>query len=683
MIKNWYSALELAEMKLSGQPSSDRRMREKAERENWPARKRTGKGGGYEYQPPADVMKKIRARVLHNVMQQPATNATPLPETAAQTAIIESTPVTAASLKDWQRTTAEARLSICHEIKRLGAFVGLDLAVRNFIKNASAGQLPEPYQSLAYAANAKHGDGRSLSRTSIYRWLKESEGGIVALAPKSREESAVPAWAGHLLKIYQQPQKPSLSYCMHELAKILPPDIEAPSYFAANRFLKKFSNTELQSGRMGSRELRNIKPFVRRDTAQMWPTDAYTADGHTFDAEVAHPLHGRPFRPEITTVLDINTRKAVGWSAGLAESTWAVLDALRHAVMTGGIPAIFYVDNGSGYRNAAMSNDVTGFMSRLGITITHSLPYRSQARGLEERSHQSIWVRGAKMLPTYIGNDMDKEAKQQAFKVTRADVKNIGTSRLLMAWQDFINWCQQQVDDYNNRPHRALDKIYDASGKKRHMTPNEAWQQAIKEGFKAVEIEKHEVDDLFRPYKEAKTSRGEVRLFGNLYFHTELEHYHGETVRVGYDIHDAGKVWVRNQKGNLICVAEFEANKRNYFPQSFIEQAAQKRAEGRIKRAQAKIDEAMEELQPAALIEQTAIELPVVNIQQEITASHMTENVVTLPVKRPFFSTEPEKYRWLMSHGKEITEEDQRWIGWYRSTSEWEDLFGDKEVAIR
>lgn len=267
---------------------------------------------------------------------------------------------------------------------------GTERAIRTVIELAAQGKLAEHLQQLVLVANAKAGQSRALSRTSIFRWLKDSEGGVAALAPKLRQASNVPAWAPYLLGLYRQPQKPSLTYCIEQLPSVLPAGVTLPSYDAANRFLKKISKTESQRGRMGSREIKNIKPFVRRDTSQMWPGDAYTADGHTFDAEVAHPMHGKAFRPEITTVLDIGTRRAIGWSAGLAESTWGVLDALRHACLSGGIPAIFYVDNGSGFKNAAMSSESTGFMARIGTTLTHSLPYNSQARGIEERSHQSI-----------------------------------------------------------------------------------------------------------------------------------------------------------------------------------------------------------------------------------------------------------------------------------------------------
>jgi len=70
-----------------------------------------------------------------------------------------------------------------------------------------------------------------------------------------------------------------------------------------------------------------MKSYVSRDVSTMLPAELYQADGKTFNAEVAHPLHGRPFRPEITTIIDAKTRKVVGWSAALDESANAVADA--------------------------------------------------------------------------------------------------------------------------------------------------------------------------------------------------------------------------------------------------------------------------------------------------------------------------------------------------------------------
>lgn len=682
-IKTHYSCAELAEMRLPGLPVTKKGCIDLVARENWISQKRPGRGGGYEYQPPAPIMAQIKGKLLQSMAQSaPALPA--VKEPTKPTTDLTLKPANPGHLKDWQREIGEARAAICMEVKRLAAVGGIDRAIRAVIELAACEGLTPQLQRLVPVANAKAGTGRALSRTTLYRWLKElpsddaAVGNVARLAPKTRESNEIPAWAPYLLNIYSQPQKPSLSYCVEQLCVKLPGNIIAPSYAAAHRFIQKMSNVDRERGRMGSREIKTILPFVRRDTKNMWPTDCYTADGHTFDAEVAHPAHGKAFRPEITTVLDIATRKGIGWSIGLAESTWAVLDALRNACETGGIPAIFYVDNGSGYKNATMSDESTGFMARLGIRIEHSLPYNSQARGIIERAHQTIWVRGAKTLPTYMGAQMDAQAKQKVFKLTRKDIKTTGTSRLLIEWNDFVTWCQQQIDAYNNKPHSSLPKIRDADGKKRHQTPNEAWQQAIQEGWKPAEIEQHESNDLFRPYKTCKVIRGEVRLFNNVYFSHDLEHHHGETAQVGYDIHDASRVWVRERSGRLICVAEFEANKRAYFAESVQDQANYKRMQGRIKRAEAKIGEAREELEGRNLIEyQPAMELPPMAIepaQQAIeTIETEAENVAQL-VERPHFEWGIDKYRWLMNHKIYWSDADAAWLLKYVDQHEYFDM---------
>jgi putative transposase len=690
MIDAWYSAQDLAG--LPGMPADESGVRKKAKKNLWKSRaKARGKGVEYAITALPEQTRQALLASLAGTLPAPAaqTVAMPAAQPGPMPAVIANQQ--SARLKDWQRRTAEARQAIVAEVRRMAALGGQENAIRTVIGMAATGTLPEHLQQLVTVANAKAGIGgsRTLSRTSIYRWLKDAESGFAGLAPKTRDDSAIPPWAPALLSLWQQPQKPTLAAALEKLHGVLQPHIIPPSYSQARRFLEKMSARDREAGRMGSREIKTIRAYVKRDSSQMWPGDAYTADGHTLDAEVAHPAHGRAFRPELTTVIDIATRRAVGWSAGLAESTWSVLDALRHACLGCGIPAIFYVDNGSGFKNALMANEAIGFMGRLSISLTHSLPYNSQARGVIERAHHTIWVKAARELPTYMGADMDREAKQKVYKLTRADIRAVGTSRLLMAWADFVTWCEQQVDAYNNRPHRSLPRIRDPhTGKLRHQTPMEAWQQAGEEGWQPTLVLENERDDLFRPYKEAITRRALVTLFGNSYFHRDLEHYHGETVRVGYDIHDASRVWVRDKAGRLICVAEFEGNKRSYFPQSFVEQAAQKRAEGRIKRAQARIEEAEAELQPPQLLDYQPADLVPLVVPAERNAITV-DNVVRLPdpeeaePARPMFETDAAKYRWLLRNPEHVTRDDDGWVAWYRTTSEWEDLFGDFEEASR
>ncbi|MGB6053779.1 MAG: Mu transposase C-terminal domain-containing protein [Burkholderiaceae bacterium] len=603
------------------------------------------------------------------------------------------------ALKDWQRRTAEARAALLHEVDRIAAVVGREKAITKVVIMAQDGTLPEHLAQLVPLANARAGANgrRTLSRRTIYDWYADArraaDGGrmdVNALAPRDPHAYLrIPAWAAPALQLYQRPQKPSLKWVLEQLPGALPAGIEAPSYFALRRFLQKVGNVELQAGRMGSRDIKNIKPFIRRDTSMLWPADVYTADGHTFDAEIAHPAHGRPFRPEITTVADIATRRIVGWSIDLAESGLAVLDALRHACEIGGIPTTFYVDNGSGYKNALMSAPGIGMSSRLGFTMTHSIAYNSQARGIIERLHQTVWVRAARELPTYIGATMDAQAKQKVHKLTRRDIAVAGSSRHLMPFNAFIDFCEKQVRAYNARPHRGLPMVSDpALGRRRHMSPDEAWAQGVADGAQLVMLTSDEARDLFRPQREAKVLRGEIRLFGNQYFSQELTEFHGDIVRVAYDVHDAGRVWVYDRHGRFVCEAGFEANKRAYFPESFLEQAARKRAEGRAQRLEVKLQEVRDEHAGAPLtIENNPTptlhdlgfgalntpreEVAVLNLDTPASldlASHEEEHL-TAPDNsqsggpaRPIFELESDRYEWLMQHRDGWNDADQRFL---------------------
>lgn len=62
------------------------------------------------------------------------------------------------------------------------------------------------------------------------------------------------------------------------------PLVKLPSVHQARCWLDKLGNVAREDGRMGSRELKTVKPYKVRDFKHLQPTDIYTADGHTFDA---------------------------------------------------------------------------------------------------------------------------------------------------------------------------------------------------------------------------------------------------------------------------------------------------------------------------------------------------------------------------------------------------------------
>ncbi len=691
-VREWYSALELAG--LPGMPGTQQNVKARAKREAWESRPRAGRGGGQEYSLnalPAETRRALQAQQLELALTSvsSAEDSPPsVPAAFAGAAPSLAVPVLSHDLTDRQRLERDARTGVLAALRRLQTETGCsqDAAMTTLLTNARAGRLDQVLDNmlrLARDPRGRAGDGYPSTRT-LKRWI--SAGGD--LAPKvKRAAMEVPPWAATFLTCYQQPQKPSVDAAYRDACQTWSAD-QRPSIHQVRRFLAKLGTVTREHGRMGARELKNIRPFVRRTFDMLQPNDVWSADGHTFDAEVQHPLHGRPFRPEITTFLDIATRRAVGWSVDLAESSYAVADALRNGIERNGIPAIIYVDNGSGYRNAFMQDEATGLVGRIGATIEHSLPYNSQARGVIERAHQTIWVAGAKQLPAYLGAAMDREARLQQFKLSRRALK-AGGAMPLMPWHLFVQWCEQRIADYNARPHRSLG----------NLSPDMAWANFCASGWEPEELSPTELDTLFRPRVVRTLARAEIRLFNNLYFARELEEFHGLEAHIAYDIHDASRVWVYAPDGRLICTAEVNGNAKHYFPVPVVEQARQKRAQGRLNRVETKREEILAELNGGAA-------LPAPEAAQIVIAGRIVEPAAVLarrqaiadatdaearpaPITASMPAIQPQPARprserdpaenyadWLaldelIKQGKEVSDADARWHRTYPNSAQY------------
>lgn len=690
-MKAYYSIADLQALELTGLPTSRRGLEKYVLNKQFKYREvpSRGKGGSKkEYELNAELKELIVLRQMKSelIIQE---NCELIQDSGLSTGKFQN----ANDLMDWQREVAENRLFVVRYIQNcIRQGIKKTKAVEQFISQSAAKTLPSQMLIAVRKANAKAGEDRTVSRRSLFDWIGAVEDAeehklnlLSVLAPKQRS-STLPAWASALLKVWGQPQKPTLTAALELLPTYLDSNVECPSYAQAYRFLnEKVGNVEVQKGRMGSRELKNIKPFIRRDTENLLATDVYTADGHCFDAEIAHPIHGKPFRPEITSIIDVATRCIVGWSIDLSENRWAVLDAIRMSATEFGIPAIFYVDNGSGYKNDLLKGRANGILSRLNVTVSHALPYNSQAKGLIERSHQTLWVKAAKNLPTYIGKDMDAEASNKAHKLTRSEIIKFGQAKSLMPWTEFVKYAESIVNAYNNKPHSSLKRITDPiTLKTRHMTPLEMWNVALDSECPIDRVDNWDIENFFRPTVERKVRRCEIELFSNRYFHRDLEQYHDETVQVGYDIHCAEKVTVRDLEGRLICIAVWNDNKRDYFPKTVIEKAREQRATGRLRRLAVKQAEAVAELNPQKVIEhleqQTVINFPSrkshSELLAEINALPIQQDKELLDVKYVIpnnqtrneisQSNDEKVMRWVeidlaILEGKEVAEEDRKY----------------------
>lgn len=525
------------------------------------------------------------------------------------------------ALTENQRQVADARAALVREVFLLEdqGNIGRLKAINYVVSKARSGELPPLLQAAAVTANAKRGSGRTISRDPLYQWvLKYSQAQnaaerLLLLAPGKREEMKVEeiSWLADFMAQYRQSNGRPMTEAYEDfVAEWNRRHAEEPymlqiipSYDAIRRVMKKLPEVVKQKGRITGSEYRQLEGFTRRDWSKMPVNYVWIGDGHGMKMKCAHPIHGRPFSPEVTFVIDGGTRFVVGWSLDLAENVFAVAGAIQHGIRNHGKPFIYYSDNGSGETADVLDKEVVGILPRLGINHPTGIAGNPQGRGIIERLNRTLPVRIARKYRTYFGKGADRETLRKTNRNLRSAFNALqkgkelnavqrSAMRDLPSWEELIEAIRDGVEWYNNRQHSELPMK--ANGK--HYSPAEYRKKRLAEEDTEIEwLSEVELRDMFCPVVEKPVRRCEIHWLNNIYYAPELRDEHGRKVLISYDIHNAEKIIVRRPDGSFICEAIWNGNKRAAFPVTAEYHKHQQRIKGMRKRAEEKLRDAEDE----------------------------------------------------------------------------------------
>jgi hypothetical protein len=278
-------------------------------------------------------------------------------------------------------------------------------------------------------------DGRPISRATLFNWHKRyRKGGLDALID-GRAKSQVPAsdrqddpFIQEVLRWYLDPKGRSLAYC-YDIAEdlALRNGWTVCSKKTVERHIKSLPPALVILKREGEKAYTNkAAPYLNRDYSTLRSNEVWDADHHTFDVIVNCGTADQPLykRPWLTAWQDGRSRKIVGWLIRAEDpNTEAIIQCLRLAIETHGVPDNAYTDNGKDFDSQVLTGQTKtmrwqrrklhvahdqqrlgGIYAGLDISHLHAWPYHGQSKPIE-RWFGTMEGRFGKSWDTYCGKD--------------------------------------------------------------------------------------------------------------------------------------------------------------------------------------------------------------------------------------------------------------------------------------
>lgn len=549
-MKQWFTANEIAEVQGVNRTTIQRQ----ADRGNWEAQKRMGKGGGWEYHIsnlPLAAREALAAQITSEIYESGKSEGEKLAlsnstqgkalQRAAQSGL-----KALQGLKGKAKVRAEARLAILTmldvHVSTLGG--SFEQGLQSFMRLYMADQLNVDPQVKAVVPK--------FSRASLYRWIKElNESGAASLAGQygGRKGSGLidsqPLLKQFVLGMLAAHPTTSAANIMKAVESEFrgSAEVQIPAKRSLQKWLKAWK--EDNAGLL--RAVTNPDAWKNKDMVAfgsyregvdalnaLWEFDSTPADVMFTDG-----------RYSILGAIDVYSAR-LKFIVRKTSDSHGVAAVVRRALLDWGVPERAKTDNGADYK----SNYIQTVFKALHIKQDFCQPFCGWQKPHIERAFRTFSHDIAELLSGFIGHNVSERQAIEARKAFSDRLfKKDQVIDINMSSTDFQSFCDRWIENiYNTQPHSGL-------GGKTPLEMVREWNQPI-----------HRIEDersLDILLAEAPGNNGNrtvgkkgIKLDNGLYIAAELAEHINEPVMVRYDAEDAGRIFVYNTLGNFICIAQ-------------------------------------------------------------------------------------------------------------------------------
>ena len=415
-----------------------------------------------------------------------------------------------------------------------------------------------------------------------------------------------------------------------------------------------------------------VEPYIERDISKIEVGDIIIADGHVLNFQVINPFTGKPTRATLVGFLDWKSTALVGYEIMMTESTQCIASALRNSILNLGIiPKVVYQDNGRAFKSRFFQNNdfdeniFNGVYANLNIHSVFAKPYNARAKVIE-RFFLEFQEELEKGMPSYVGTSIENKPAwlKRGEKLHQEWHKKL-TNNYVPTVQEAIKYINKWIEFHNLQPcpndrSRTIQEMLDHV-QKQHININV-------------------LNDLMMK-TECRTINKHGITFLNMHYRSEAIIGIRDKVNIRYSLFDLSKIHVYSTKGEFLCVAhrvkkvhpmarvlgtvkDMEEYKQQYKKQQQIKNRLVKKLKATYPKEEIQLLKIEPEITDEIIEEQHKPKR-----ERKLTPREQQMN-------KPIFSSNYEKYEWLMKNGC-TNSDDRNWFTKYIRSDEYQNLYGE------